>query len=50
MVLYRLIFKLPLVNCMIQGTYVHHKEIKAAQGIKITGQVTKTFIVSSWLL
>jgi hypothetical protein len=22
-----------------QGTYLHHKEIKAAQGIKITGQV-----------
>lgn len=23
-----------------QGTYLHHKEIKAAQGIKITAQVT----------
>lgn len=23
----------------LQGTYLHHKEIKAAQGIKITGQV-----------
>jgi hypothetical protein len=22
-----------------KGTYLHHKEIKAAQGIKITGQV-----------
>lgn len=24
---------------MIQGTFLHHKEIKAAQGIKITAQV-----------
>lgn len=24
---------------MFQGTYVHYKEIKAAQGIKITAQV-----------
>lgn len=25
--------------CLIQGAYIHHKEIKAAQGIKITAQV-----------
>lgn len=25
-----------------QGTYLHHKEIKAAQGIKITAQVLST--------
>jgi len=24
---------------VIQGTYLHHKEIKAAQGIKITARV-----------
>lgn len=28
---------LPLVQ--FQGTYLHHKEIKAAMGIKITAQV-----------
>lgn len=27
----------------IQGTYLHHKEIKAAQGIKIAAQVTSHF-------
>ena len=28
-----------MMLCNFQGTYLHHKEIKAAQGIKITGQV-----------
>ncbi|EYU37740.1 hypothetical protein MIMGU_mgv1a019438mg, partial [Erythranthe guttata] len=27
-----------IVVCGLQGTYLHHKEIKAAQGIKITAQ------------
>lgn len=30
---------LSFFNFYSQGTYLHHKEIKAAQGIKITGQV-----------
>jgi len=29
---------------MFQGTYLHYKEIKAAQGIKITAQVKWTSI------
>lgn len=28
-----------LVVVHFQGTYIHHKEIKAAMGIKITAQV-----------
>lgn len=27
------------IAAVFQGTYVHHKQIKAAQGIKITAQV-----------
>ncbi|CAF2132504.1 unnamed protein product [Brassica rapa subsp. trilocularis] len=29
----------PMKELRVKGTYVHHKEIKAAQGIKITAQV-----------
>ncbi|PON76234.1 Translation initiation factor 2, gamma subunit [Parasponia andersonii] len=29
----------PMKELRVKGTYLHHKEIKAAQGIKITAQV-----------